>query len=161
MSKSNTSVILFTVLFVGSYIYLSTLVFTCKYSFNHELFSPIEEDVSNLKKGVLSVIFGVTFILFGILWFKDPGFIEPNPEIDFLKIVPSFEPNQLCPECEIVKSKRGRHCNVCGKCVERFDHHCPWINNCIGEKNHSYFYAYIIVLQVYMSIVFMTCIGQL
>lgn len=99
-----------------------------------------------MKKIVLFLTFLITLILFLILWLKDPGYIEPNPDIDFLSIIPKFDPNKLCPECELIKTKRGKHCNVCGRCVERYDHHCPWVNNCIGYKNQPYFYAYIVSL---------------
>lgn len=51
----------------------------------------------------------------------------------------NFDPVLLCPDCEIIRTKRSRHCSICNKCVERFDHHCPWVNNCVGIKNHYLF----------------------
>ncbi|MCP9260541.1 Palmitoyltransferase ZDHHC3 [Dirofilaria immitis] len=38
-----------------------------------------------------------------------------------------------------VKPERAHHCSVCGRCVRRMDHHCPWVNNCVGEGNQKYF----------------------
>lgn len=49
----------------------------------------------------------------------------------------------LCPDCEVIRTKRSRHCNICNRCVERFDHHCPWINNCVGAGNHIYFLLFL------------------
>ncbi|XP_027631145.1 palmitoyltransferase ZDHHC3-like, partial [Tupaia chinensis] len=34
---------------------------------------------------------------------------------------------------------RAHHCRVCGRCVRKMDHHCPWVNNCVGEGNQKYF----------------------
>jgi hypothetical protein len=50
---------------------------------------------------------------------------------------------QLCPDCLCVRTTRSRHCTVCDRCVERFDHHCPWINNCVGVKNHNNFICFV------------------
>mmetsp|Transcript_109632 Transcript_109632/g.151754 ORF Transcript_109632/g.151754 Transcript_109632/m.151754 type:complete len:129 (-) Transcript_109632:35-421(-) len=63
-------------------------------------------------------------------------------------------PTQLCPDCFVIRTQRSRHCSVCNRCVERFDHHCPWINNCVGIRNHNYFLGYIIWQLIVMTIAF-------
>uniref|UniRef100_A0A3B3E077 Palmitoyltransferase n=1 Tax=Oryzias melastigma TaxID=30732 RepID=A0A3B3E077_ORYME len=40
---------------------------------------------------------------------------------------------------------RAKHCKTCGRCVRRFDHHCPWMENCVGEWNHRWFVVYLLV----------------
>ena len=42
-----------------------------------------------------------------------------------------------------MKTETSFHCNTCGRCVESFDHHCPFINNCLGYRNHKYFMFFI------------------
>ena len=74
----------------------------------------------------------------------NPGYLKPDAETsDFLKLVEKINPTELCPDCKVIRTSRSRHCAICNKCVERFDHHCPWINNCVGIKNHNHFFIWI------------------
>lgn len=42
-------------------------------------------------------------------------------------------------------TERGRlhNCRSCGRSVDKMDHHCPWINSCVGRNNHRYFMMFI------------------
>jgi hypothetical protein len=44
-----------------------------------------------------------------------------------------------CDKCYIVRTPRVQHCKICKSCVMKMDHHCPWINNCIGQFNQKFF----------------------
>lgn len=46
---------------------------------------------------------------------------------------------RFCDRCQLVKPDRAHHCSVCGVCVLKFDHHCPWINNCVNFSNYKFF----------------------
>lgn len=47
----------------------------------------------------------------------------------------------FCYICQAHASQDSRHCSKCDRCVEKFDHHCVWLNNCIGKKNYWYFFG--------------------
>ena len=104
------------------------------------------------------VSFLLSFVLFMILWLTDPGYLYQDSTINFYEIVEQFDPNHLCPECQVIRTERSRHCNICNRCVERFDHHCPWINNCVGIRNHGYFYLYIVITIIYILLAFLSTI---
>ena len=52
-------------------------------------------------------------------------------------------PLKYCYTCNIYRPLRASHCDKCGYCVERFDHHCPYIEVCIGRRNHIFFFMYL------------------
>ncbi|KMQ92419.1 palmitoyltransferase zdhhc2 [Lasius niger] len=33
---------------------------------------------------------------------------------------------RFCEKCQLIKPDRAHHCSVCGTCVLKMDHHCPW-----------------------------------
>ncbi|KAL3764343.1 hypothetical protein ACHAW5_003479 [Stephanodiscus triporus] len=50
---------------------------------------------------------------------------------------------RMCRRCQSFKPPRAHHCSICDRCIIKMDHHCPWINNCVGIGNHKYFLLFI------------------
>mmetsp|Transcript_41784 Transcript_41784/g.67787 ORF Transcript_41784/g.67787 Transcript_41784/m.67787 type:complete len:285 (-) Transcript_41784:81-935(-) len=55
---------------------------------------------------------------------------------------------RVCKYCSIQQPLRTKHCKVCHKCILKFDHHCFWIGQCVGERNHFVFLVYLVVESV-------------
>ena len=60
-----------------------------------------------------------------------------------------------CKKCNAPKPPRSHHCSVCKRCILKMDHHCPYINNCVGHFNYRYFFCFLLWTTVgtfYLSI---------
>ena len=80
------------------------------------------------------------------------------------KTVPEFDRRQhahviengRCHLCNIIiSSPRTKHCSTCNKCVDVFDHHCKWLNQCIGKRNYKWFMGSV-VTAIIMSLLFVS-----
>ncbi|GAM22904.1 hypothetical protein SAMD00019534_060790 [Acytostelium subglobosum LB1] len=87
------------------------------------------------------------------LAFSDPGtissFTASQDSKDFQEAIEhELKVPDVCSSCLINKPIRARHCRTCRRCVARFDHHCGWINNCVGAGNNG---SFIILLCLFMT----------
>ncbi|XP_077159802.1 palmitoyltransferase ZDHHC11-like isoform X2 [Paroedura picta] len=65
---------------------------------------------------------------------------QPMPIFDRSKCKHVIQ-NQRCYLCEIEVGPKVKHCSTCNKCIADFDHHCNWLNNCVGSKNYWFFFS--------------------
>jgi len=54
--------------------------------------------------------------------------------------------HKVCVTCRCIQEMRSHHCKLCGRCISRLDHHCPWIDNCVGIHNQRSFVAFVATL---------------
>lgn len=52
---------------------------------------------------------------------------------------------QICVTCRIVRPLRAKHCAVTDRCIEVFDHYCPWVGNAIGKRNRHTFLVFLLL----------------
>ncbi|ESO98929.1 hypothetical protein LOTGIDRAFT_66461, partial [Lottia gigantea] len=115
-----------------------------------------------LKKAIIdmnNLIYGITYLLLVILslsmyytaCFIDPGFIPfQNKNCNMIHSEDSKRLRDAklkyrkCDFCEIQQPMRAKHCEDCQRCVRKYDHHCPWLEACVGERNHKYFLLFLL-----------------
>ena len=103
-----------------------------------------------------SILYGFqiafTLSLYLLVVNLDPGQLKPDPDITLVDLYEKYESHLICPDCNIFRPARSRHCQNCDRCIEKYDHHCPWVNNCIGARNLGVFFAFL--NSIWVSIAF-------
>lgn len=64
----------------------------------------------------------------------------------------------FCETCQIVRDVRVFHCNRCNRCILRHDHHCEFVNNCVGKYNHCKFLKFIISAALHSTFIAVYCL---
>lgn len=62
-----------------------------------------------------------------------------NPFITEALLDRSIDKTRICEICKTYKPPRCHHCSRCNRCCLKFDHHCTFVDVCIGFHNYKYY----------------------
>lgn len=94
------------------------------------------------------VVGGVLAVLTLVLDYKT-ALVDPE-----VKHVPEHEAHNgnYCYICRENVPADSLHCRECDKCIDRFDHHCLWLNTCVGKNNYRWFFALLCGTTAYLAV---------
>lgn len=104
---------------------------------------PVLLDQHSLIRAIVTILYGHYLLVMIVFHYykavtTDPG--KPPKEASDRAVT------SVCKRCILPKPPRTHHCSVCKTCILKMDHHCPWINNCVGHFNHRYFISFCIFM---------------
>ena len=126
----------------------------------------LSDRISPIIPLIIIIIYLITCILLIVAAFCDPGIILrfplKNNIIEDKKERRIFQLGYIkkykyCSTCLIMRPSRSTHCGDCNNCVEKFDHHCPWIGACVGKRNYKYFYFFLLLLNFLICLIVIFC----
>ncbi|CBQ69800.1 conserved hypothetical protein [Sporisorium reilianum SRZ2] len=134
----------------------------------------LSTNISPAVIAVFTYVWLLAVVNMGVTAFRDPGVIPRNLDPDppcVLGDTP-FEPGRhaladpedpmaipvqrvlriraqvvkvkWCETCGTYRPPRSSHCRVCDNCVENIDHHCTYLNTCIGRRNYVSFMVFLV-----------------
>ena len=66
---------------------------------------------------------------------------------------------KYCYTCHIIRDIRTFHCDRCGLCIEKHDHHCGYLSNCVGVNNYRKFFIFINISFIHILIIIYSCLN--
>ncbi|OMJ86277.1 hypothetical protein SteCoe_12265 [Stentor coeruleus] len=109
-------------------------------------------EVSYIIPMISLQLFIIAHFLMFLTMITDPGIIPRKEVFQAIGEIPDIftsegtDKKKFCKTCQIYRPARSNHCRKCDNCVEVFDHHCPFVNACIGKNNYKYFIGMVISL---------------
>jgi len=148
---------------VTAFVFMNFLVnfpfilFSATIPFHQKFMSTLVDDIGRsicqtIFISIAAAGYITTMINLHLCFFTDPGII-PKLRNDQEVEGPLREDDKVCWTCNVIRPHGAKHCRFCNNCVLGFDHHCPWIGVCIGERNFRY-YMYFLIFA------FLTCIFE-
>ncbi|KAF2075289.1 hypothetical protein CYY_003418 [Polysphondylium violaceum] len=128
-----------------------------------------ESIVDHSFKGVIHSILSTGVIILVLSSYflastTDPGTFKDTLSPSYYLIHPISEETdkRFCNKCKEQKPERSHHCRTkcCNRCVLRMDHHCQWINNCVGFFNHKYFVLFLFYASISIIYFFVLLIDR-
>lgn len=131
----------------------------------------LQSSAGTLNAMIFTFMASLFLFSFLVCVLKEPGYVPSPyvPDVEGAAVPPHQEPlnnsSQLrrCDKCVTYKPPRAHHCRVCRRCVLRMDHHCLWINNCVGYWNYKAFFIlvlYATIASIYSSVMIISCASQ-
>ncbi|THH03993.1 hypothetical protein EW145_g5843 [Phellinidium pouzarii] len=67
---------------------------------------------------------------------------------------------RYCYKDGFIKPMRAHHCRICATCVLLYDHHCPWIGQCVGAHNQKFFVHFVQWCPLWLLWIFATLVAM-
>lgn len=141
-----------TPLLPAAYLFL---VLSCFALYTHRILKPLALDhmpipgLSPITTPCIAILgLLTTLAAYAAAGFTDPGVVTKHNAVwltQHTPIDPVLWPTaRHCTTCHLPRPPRAKHCPSCRVCVARFDHHCMWINGCVGANNLRWFLLFLL-----------------